>query len=91
MGIPNLIEKRLKNVKQSAISGHLLYCNCTINFDDFDILVADSNKFKLLLRENLLIKCDKQILKRTINSFPLKFFGQDDSFVSIITGLSRLL
>ena len=50
MGISNLTEKRLKNVKQSAISDHLLQCNCTINFDNFDILAAESNKFKLLLR-----------------------------------------
>ena len=71
MGISNLTEKRLKNVKQSD---HLLQCNCTINFDDFDILAADSNKFKLLLRERLLIKRDKQILNRTIISFPLQLF-----------------
>ena len=74
MGISNLTEKRLKNVKQSAISDHLLQCNCTINFDNFDILAAESNKFKLLLRENLLIKRDKPILNRSIKSFPLELF-----------------
>ena len=65
MGISNLTGKHLKNVKQSAISDHLLQCNCTINFDDFSILATDSNKFKLLLRESLLIKRDKPILNRT--------------------------
>ena len=84
MGISNLTGKRLKNAKQSAISNHLLQCNCTINFDYLDILVADSNKFKLLLRENLLIKRDKPILNRTIKSFPLELFDSDDSFISII-------
>ena len=74
MGIFNLSGKRLKNVKQSAISDHLLQCNCTINFDNFDILAAESNKFKLLLRESLLIKRDKPILNRTIKSFPLELF-----------------
>ena len=53
MGISNLTGKRLKNVKQSAISELLLQCNCTISFDNFDILAAESNKFKLLLRESL--------------------------------------
>ena len=48
MGISNLTGKRLKNVKQSAISDHLFQYNCTINFDNFDILAAESNKFKLL-------------------------------------------
>ena len=66
--------KRLKNIKQSAISDSLLQCNYTINFDNFDILAAESNKLKLLLRESLLIKRDKPILSRTIKSFPLELF-----------------
>ena len=74
MGNSNLTGKRLKNVKQSAISDHLLQCNCAINFDDFSILATDCNKFKLLLRESLLIKRDKPILNRTIKSFPLELF-----------------
>ena len=74
MGISNLTGKRLKSVKQSAISDHLLQCNCAINFDDFSILATDCNKFKLLLRESLLIKRDKPILNRTIKSFPLELF-----------------
>ena len=72
MGISNLTGKSLKNVKQSAISDHLLQCNCAINFDDFSILATDCNKFKLLLGESLLIKRDKSILNRTIKSFPLE-------------------
>ena len=68
MGISNLTGKRLKTVMQSAIPDHLMQCNCTINFDDFDILATESNKFKLLLRESLLIKRDKPILNRTIKS-----------------------
>ena len=74
IGISDLTGKCLKNIKQSAISDHQLQCNCTINFDNFDILAAKSKKFKLLLRENLLIKCDKPILNRTIKSFPLELF-----------------
>ena len=69
-----LQENALRNVKQSAISDHLLQCNCAINFDDFSILARDCNKFKLLLRESLLIKRDKPILNRTIKSFPLELF-----------------
>ena len=72
MGISNLTGKPLKNVKQSAISDHLLQCSCTINFDNFDIIAAESNKFKLLLKESLLIKRDKPILNTMIKSFPLE-------------------
>ena len=44
IGISNLPEKRLKKVKESAISDHLFQCNCAINFDDFGVLAADCNK-----------------------------------------------
>ena len=80
MGISNLTGKRLKCVKQSAVSDHLLECNCSIDFhfsfptDHFDILASDANKFRLLIKENLLIKRDQPQLNKTIKSFPLKLF-----------------
>ena len=58
MGISNLTGKRLKSVKQSAVSDHLLKCNCSVEFDHFDILASDANKFRLLLKESLFIKRD---------------------------------
>ena len=75
LGISNLTGKCLKYIKQSAISEHLLQCNCAINFDKFDILAAESNKFKLPLSDSLLIKRDEPILIRTIKSFPLELFA----------------
>ena len=69
MGISNLRGKHLKNVKRSAISGHLLQCNCAINFDDFSNLTTDCNYLKLLLRDSLLIKRDKPVLNWTIKLF----------------------
>ena len=59
MGISNLTGKHTKNIKQTAISDPLLQCNYMINFDNFDSSAAESSKFKLLLRESLLIKTDK--------------------------------
>ena len=56
------------------MSDYLLQCNCKISFDNFDILAVESNKFKLLLRESLLMKSDKLVLNRTIKSFPLELF-----------------
>ena len=75
MGISNLTGKPLKCVKQSAVSDHLLECNCSIDFDHFDILVSDVNKFRLLIKESLLIKRDKPQLNKTIKSFSLKLFN----------------
>ena len=75
MGISNLIGKHLKCVKQLAVSDHLLECNCSIDFDQCDILASDANKFRLLIKESLLIKRDQLQLNKTIKSFPLKLFG----------------
>ena len=74
MGISNLTEKRVKNVKQSAVSDHLLQCDCSINFDDFDILASETNNFRLLIKESLLIMRDKPVLNCTTMSFTLKLF-----------------
>ena len=73
MGISNLNGKRLKYVKQSAVSDHLLERNCSIDFDHFDIPASDTNKFRLLIKESLLIKHDQPQLNKT-KSFPLKLF-----------------
>ena len=74
MVISNLSGKRLKRVKQSAVSDHLLECNYSINFDYFDILGSDGNKFRLLIKESLLIKRNQSQLNETIKSLPLKPF-----------------
>ena len=67
-------QKRVKNMKESAVSDYRLQCDCVISFDDFDILASDTNNFRLLIKESLLIKRDKSVLNRTIKSFPLKLF-----------------
>ena len=72
MGICNL--KHLKCVKQSAVSDHLIECNCLIDFNHFDIPAPDANKFRLLIKEILLIKRDQPQLNETIKSFLLKLF-----------------
>ena len=44
MGISNLTEKCLKCVKKSAVSDHRLECNCSIDFDHFNILASNANR-----------------------------------------------
>ena len=74
MRISHLTNKRLKNVKQSAISDHTLTCDCNINFNDFTILSKDSNDINLFIKESLLIACDEPILNKTVKFFPLELF-----------------
>ena len=61
-------------MKDSAVSDHLLQCNCTIDFDHFDVLATEVSKFSLLVKEILLIKRDNPVLNRTAKSFPLELF-----------------
>ena len=70
----NLTGKRLKIIKVAAVSDHLLQCNCTIDFDHFDILATDVSKLNLLVKKSLLIKRDNPVLNRTTKSFPLESF-----------------
>ena len=74
MGTLNLTVKRIKNAKELAMSDYLLQCDSPINFDDFDILASNSNYFKLLTKESLLIKRDKPVLNRTTKSLLLDLF-----------------
>ena len=39
----------------------------------FDILASDVNKFRLLIKESLLIKRDQLQSNKTIKSFPLRY------------------
>ena len=40
MGIYNLTEKRVKNMKEPAVSDHRLQCDCVLSFDNFDVLAS---------------------------------------------------
>ena len=61
MGVSNLTEKQLKNIRESAVSDHLLQCNCTIDFDNFHILATNVSKYNLLVKKSLLIKRDNPV------------------------------
>ena len=67
MGISNLTEKRVKNMKESVVSDHHLQCDYVISFDDFDVLAFETNNFRLLIKESLSINGDKPIFNRTIS------------------------
>ena len=85
MGISNLTEKRVKNIKESAVSDHRLQCDYVISFDDFDVLVSDTNNVGLFIKESLLIKRDKPTLNYTIKSFSLKLFNYLNFIIIILS------
>ena len=70
MSISNLTGKFVKNVKESAVSDHLLQCDCRIDFDRFNTLASDTNSFRLLIKGSLLIKRNKPVLNLQLSNFP---------------------
>ena len=69
LGMTPLTGKRVKNPKKSAVLDHIL-----LKGHDFTILLKENNRFKLHLKESLLIKRDKPELNRNIYSYPLELF-----------------
>ena len=74
LGITPLTGKFVKTPKKSAIFDHMLLDGHKASFDNFSILLKESNPFKLQLKESLLISCDKPILNKNIYSFLLELF-----------------
>ena len=69
-----LTGKRVRNPKKLAIFDHILLNGNDASFEDFTILLKENNRFKLHLKESLLIKRDKAELNRNIYSYPLELF-----------------
>ena len=74
LGMTPLTRKRVRNPKKSALFDHILLNGHDASFEDFTILLKENNRFKLHLKESLLIKHDKPELNRNIYSYPLELF-----------------
>ena len=74
LGMTPLTRKRVKNPKKSAIFDHIFLKGHDASSEDFAIFLKENNKFKLHLKESLLIKRDKPELNRNIYSYPLELF-----------------
>ena len=75
IGVSPLTGKRVKTPKKSAICDHILEKGHDVSFDDFNILTKETNAFKLLIKESLLISRDKPELNKNVYSIPLELFS----------------
>ena len=74
LGISTLTGKRVKGDDDSAIKGHLLFCNHTPDFKDFSILATNKNDFKVKLMESLLINRGHTPFNKNKQSLHLELF-----------------
>ena len=75
MGISSLTGRRVKSLKKSTVFDHQLQCDCTTDFDHFDILASGTKSFKIAIKQSFLTESDKPVLNHTVKSFPLKRFN----------------
>ena len=69
MSVRLYVSKRKCSVWSYFPYGHIA------SFDDFETLAKDSDEFRLLLRELILILRDNPPLNRYVKSFPLESFS----------------
>ena len=74
LSLSALTGKRVNNDKKSAVKDHCLFNNHDNTFEGFSILAYESNPFKLLIKESLLVSRDKPLLNKQVKSIPLELF-----------------
>ena len=74
LSLSTLTGKRVNNNKKSAVKDHCLFFNHVGSLEDFSILTYESNPFKLLIKEALLVSRDKPLLNKQVKSIPLQLF-----------------
>ena len=74
LGITPLAGKFVTTPKKSAIFDHMLLDRHKASFNNFSILLKESNAFKLQLKEPLMISREKPMLSKNIYLFPLELF-----------------
>ena len=74
IGISTLTFRKGKPSKECAIRDHLLNWNNIASFDEFTILAFGHHKYILEIKESLLFKRDRPVLKKNIGSAKMFLF-----------------
>ena len=73
LSLSALTGKRVNNEKKSAVKDHILLNDHVCSFEDFSILAYESNTFKLLIKESLLVSRAKPLLNEQVKSIPSNY------------------
>ena len=74
LGITPLTGKFVKTSKKSALFDYIVLDGHKASFNNFLILLKETNTFKQQFKKSLLISRDKPILNKNIYPFPLELF-----------------
>ena len=75
IGVSALTGKSIKPEKDSAVSQHMLMCNCVASSDNFSIVTKDACNYTLEIKESLTILKENPSLNRNVASKPLFLFN----------------
>ena len=70
---------------------HILSEGHNATYDDFSILIPESNQFKLHLKVLLLIKRDKPELNKNIYIHPWRFLHNDISYCNVCYCIIKII
>ena len=74
LSLSALTGKRVNNNKKLAVKDHCLFFDHVGSFEDLSILTYESNSFKLLIKEALLVSKNNPLLNRQVKSILLQLF-----------------
>ena len=74
LSLSSLTDKRVNNNQKPTVKDQCLFFNHVGSFENISILRYESNSFKFLIKETLLVARDKLLLNKQVKSIPLQFF-----------------
>ena len=74
LSLSALTGKRVNSNKKSLVKDHCFFFNDVGSFKDFSILMYESNTFKLLIKEALLVSRENPLLNKQVKSILLQLF-----------------
>ena len=72
-----MTSKNVKPPKESAIRDHLLNFNNIPSFNEFTILKYGHHKYILEIKKSLLVKRDRSVLNKNVDSAKLFLFEKN--------------
>ena len=76
--------KRVNNNKKPSFKDHCLLSGHVCSFEDFTVLNYESHKFKLLIKESLLVTKDKPSLNKQVKSLKLELFWFNSTYTILL-------
>ena len=76
--------KRVNNNTRSSVKDHCFLSGRVCSIDDFTVFYNESNKFKRLIKEFLLVTKDKTLLNKQVKSLKLELLWFNSTYAILL-------